>query len=107
MDKKQEIEEIIKQLSKLQVQQTGILNRLDELTESTDAPDAKRAASPTGRQDPKRPFAIGDRVRIRNPGRFQKDVGNIILIGSARTTVLTTKGKVQRAQTNLAHINDE
>jgi hypothetical protein len=54
-----------------------------------------------------RELAIGDRVRIKNPNRFQVDKGTITRIGANQMTIQTRSGtKILRAPKNLS-INDE
>jgi hypothetical protein len=49
-----------------------------------------------------RKFAIGDKVRTKNPTRFQADQGVITKIGPNRVTVHTKVGsKILRAPKNL------
>jgi hypothetical protein len=47
-------------------------------------------------------FVIGDKVRIKNPTRFQANRGVMTKIGSSRITVQTKSGnKILRAPKNL------
>ena len=106
-----EIQELIKQLKDLQLQQTDILARLERaraqetdtrvgVDEGTNGPvDHHVTQIPI---DEERDFVIGDRVRIVNPNRFQTDKGIITKIGHSRITVQTRSGgKIQRAPKNL------
>ena len=99
MNNQQEIEELVEQLRDLQVQQTTVLDRLERLAESRRAPNVP-ANEAEGTEPIK--FALGDRVRIRNPRPFQQAVGIITKIGASRITVTTRNGnKIQRAASNL------
>jgi hypothetical protein len=65
-----EIQDIVNQLQQLQIQQSALIERLEQLNKGTNA--SENTASP--RMVParaRREFAIGDRVTIRKPGRFQ------------------------------------
>ena len=88
-----DIEDIVRQLSDLQLQQNKLLARLQE-----------RAGAHEVKQD--RPFKIGDQVTIKNPNPFQETKGRITRIGEGtggRITVTTPKGKkIIRAPKNLA-----
>jgi small-conductance mechanosensitive channel len=58
--------------------------------------------------DATREFAIGDRVQIKNPGRYQASGGTIAKIGANRITVRTASGsKILRAPKNLLLTNNE
>ena len=94
-----EIEEIVAQLKRLQIEETVLLLRLEQLSKT----DSHTSGSPT-----KRVFAIGDLVKIKNPKPFQIKKGTIIKIGNGtnRITVQATNGsKIVRAPTNLIHIS--
>ena len=96
MSNEQDITEIIAQLQRLQLQQSELLQRLTRLSESEDNNNA------TGQANTPRELAVGDRVRIRNPGRFQATNGKIIKIGTSRITVQADNGtKIIRAPSNL------
>jgi dsDNA-specific endonuclease/ATPase MutS2 len=89
-----EIQDLITQLKNLQLQQTELLVRLEK---------ARQNETETKVGPPKaREFAIGDKVRIKNPTRFQSDRGVITKIGASRTTVQTKSGSlILRAPKNL------
>jgi hypothetical protein len=57
--------------------------------------------------DKTRELAIGDRVRILNPGVFQTDRGIVIKVGLSRITIQTKSGaKIVRAQKNIVIDNE-
>ena len=88
-----QIEEIVRQLRKLNLRQAELLERLGIANE----PQRTPTRTPTVRD-----FAIGDRVRIKNPRIFQPSVGTISKIGPNRITVTTVTGNtVVRAPKNL------
>jgi hypothetical protein len=92
-----EVQDLIKQLKNLQLQQTGLLVHLER---------ARGNEARTGVYDEEesgtRKFAIGDKMRIKNPTRFQADQGVITKIGPNRVTVHTETGsKILRAPKNL------
>ncbi len=96
-NRQDDIKDIVDQLQRLQIEQTALIQRIERLTEGT--PNTPNAA---------RPFAVGDRVRIRNPRRLQANQGTIIRIGldTDRITVQSRDGsKIIRALANLAHID--
>jgi transcription antitermination factor NusG len=99
-----DVKDIIAQLQRLQIQQSTLLTRLGQLSQSgqrTDPPpNATRDATPNAARE----FEVGDRVRIRNPGVFQPTKGTIIKIGASRITVQARNGtKIVRAPKNLIH----
>jgi hypothetical protein len=94
-----EIQDIVSQLQRLQIQESELLQRLERLSEA----DSHTAGSPTQTWD----FRIGDLVQINNPKPFQIRKGNIIRIGADtdRITVQSRNGsKVVRASSNLTLI---
>jgi hypothetical protein len=96
MDKDQEIQDIVNQLGRLQIQQSNLLKRLGQLNESEDNNTTPPSITTA------RAFAVGDRVRIKNPGLLQPARGTIIKIGRTRTTVEARNGtKIVRAPKNL------
>ena len=109
IQKGDEVQDLIAQLQQLQLQQNGLLARLESArrqeTETVDnGNDSTRAAiveSDDRENDAEkvRPFSIGDRVIITNPNRalFQANRGVITRIG-ARITVETKNGKQQGHQ---------
>jgi transcription elongation factor len=92
-----DIKDIIEQLQRLQIQQGGLLARLGALSDDNEPqPTPTRAARV--QPDAPREFAIGDRVRIRNPVRYQANRGTIIRIGTSQITVEMRNGsKIVRA----------
>jgi hypothetical protein len=92
-----EVQDLIKQLKNLQLQQTELLVRLERARG-----DEVRAGVYDEEESGTRKFAIGDKVRIKNPTRFQADQGVITKIGPNRVTVHTKTGsKILRAPKNL------
>ena len=103
MRNEQEIAEIVIQLQRLQLQQSELLHRLTQVDEENNDNAAKQASPPRASRSANAPreFAIGDKVRIVNPNRFQPKKGTIIKIGD-RITVLAKNGtKVYRVTKNL------
>ena len=90
MSDKDKVQDIITQLQRLSIRQSALLERLEQLSESST-----------------RAFRVGDQVDITNPGLTQPDWGTIVRIGetSDRITVLAKKGnkqvKIVRASRNL------
>lgn len=94
------IESIIKQLNDLQLEQNDLLIRLERAR----AEEVQQARTPTRPDKPQqaRPFQVGDRVQIKNPGPFQATTGTITKVGNSRITVTTQSGsKILRAAKNL------
>jgi transcription elongation factor len=97
MNKDQEIQDIVNQLERLQIQQSDLLQRLGLLSERDDSNNTAIPLPASARE-----FAIGDRVRIKNPGRLQPIRGTITKIGRNRITVEARNGtKIVRAPKNL------
>jgi hypothetical protein len=97
MSRDQEIQDIVNQLERLQIQQAELVRRIGRLSENNDVSNIN-ATHTTSTID----FVIGDRVRIRNPGRLQPVRGTIIKIGRSRITVEAREGtKIVRAPRNL------
>ena len=94
-ENEQEIRDIIDEFKKLRLQQDELINRLERLDSNPPAnPQATRATgTPRPTAPPEREFAVGDRVRIRNPGPFQSSFGTIEKIGAARITVRDRDGR--------------
>jgi hypothetical protein len=109
MSKRQEIKDLVQQLKDLQLQESGILDRIDQLT--AEGTRSNQGGPPTRGSD--REFAVGDRVRITNPRPFQQAVGIITKITASRITVTTGNGtKIQRARNNVVaapgrYVDDE
>ncbi|WP_353890134.1 mechanosensitive ion channel domain-containing protein [uncultured Marinobacter sp.] len=105
MSTSKEVQDLIAELTRLQLQQTEVIARLTRLTEAE--PKQTRTVSPTRPTptDTIRDFAIGDRVRITNPRPFQTATGSIKRIGTHRITVRTASGNnIIRAPKNLVHL---
>ena len=100
-----EVDEIILQLKSLKLQQTELLALLGEKTKGRTAPTDSGTGAIVDREQ--RTFAIGDKVKIKNPNRFQANKGTITKIGATRITVQTRSGgKIQRAPKNLIVDNE-
>jgi hypothetical protein len=108
-----EIQDLITQLNRIQLQQTVLLARLETAVEHEAALNRElqaevrpRRASAAGNRTevrPTRAFVVGDRVCIKNPRPFQENKGTITKIGSQRITVTTRSGsKIIRDPKNLA-----
>jgi transcription antitermination factor NusG len=98
-----DIQDLITQLKDLQLQQAELIVRLERARGRESRATAGTAAR-AGDSEPRetRELAIGDRVRIKNPGPFQANRGVIIKIGTSRITVRTRSGsKIIRAPKNL------
>ncbi len=101
-----DVGDLIAQLTRLQVQQTDLLARLERATDSsirfeqgTREPTA--VANDVSVTEETAAFAIGDRVKIKNPNPFQANKGAITKIGK-RITVTTASGqKIVRAAKNI------
>jgi hypothetical protein len=106
MSNDQEIQDIITQLQGLQLQQAALISRLGRLS---DIGEQEKKKSPPKKQTSAtatREFAIGDKVRIKNPRVLQETRGRITRIG-ARITVTTPKGNtIVRAPKNLTLENE-
>ena len=100
-DHDEEIKNIVAQLKGLQIQESELLQRLEQLSETNN----RNSTSPTQIRE----FKIGDLVKILNPKPFQIKKGTIIRIGvdTDRITVQSTNGssKVIRASFNLVHLD--
>jgi hypothetical protein len=104
-----EIADIVEQLKQLNIQQSNLINRLGQLNES----NASRLTTPSlpfavaHRAPPVtvNEFAIGDRVRIKNPGLLQPSSGIVTKITAKRISVKGQTGSrfsiIQRAPKNL------
>jgi hypothetical protein len=92
-----EVQDLIRQLKNLQLQQTELLVRLERARG-----DEARAGIYDEEESGTRKFTIGDKVRIKNPTRFQAEQGVITKIGPNRVTIHTKTGsKILRAPKNL------
>ena len=106
-DDNHEIQDLLLQLKQLQLEQTRlqqkqtkITTRLEHLSEGVDKSEGVDNANK--KEDTKRKFAVGERVRIINPGPSQATTGYIVKIGPSRITVQTRSGdKIVRAAKNL------
>jgi hypothetical protein len=96
-----EVQDLILQLKRLQLQQTALLSRLERARGREERTDrANGAAENVGTT---REFVIGDRVLIKNPRYLQGDRGKIVKITASRITVEAASGnKIIRAPKNLS-----
>jgi hypothetical protein len=93
-----EIQDLIIQLTRIQLQQTELLARLVTAVDNED----QQNREVTRQTRPTVAFAIGDRVRIKNPNPLQASKGTVTKIGSKRITVTSRSGiKILRAPKNL------
>jgi hypothetical protein len=102
-NRQDEIKDIVAKLQRLQLQETELLQRLEQLNDT----DSQNTVLPATQQIT-REFEIGDLVEIKNPRPFQQKKGVIIRIGAGtnRITVQAKNGsKIVRAPSNLVHIN--
>ena len=97
MNRDQAIQDIVNQLEQLQIQQSDLLQHLGRLSEAEDNNGGTTAPTATTQT-----FAIGDSVRIRNPGRSQPTTGVIAKIRRSRITVESSNGtKIVLAPRNI------
>jgi hypothetical protein len=106
----EDIKDIVEQLQRLQLQQDALITRLGELSGNDTGATASTRATiiPTETETASaKPFAIGDRVRIRNPKRTQANRGVISAITASRVTVQAANGtKILRAPHNVVFDED-
>ena len=103
MSNDQEIEDIIAQLQELQVGQSKLLKRLEQLTRR-DAVNNNIAQRATVTRDiaTVRDLAIGDRVRIKNPRFLQPTSGTVSKINPKCITILAAnRTSIVRAPKNI------
>ena len=101
-EEEDEIQDLLTQLEQLQLQQTDLITRLGRLSRVQGSKKDKDTAGPTN-PIAARDFAIGDRVRIKNPRPFQERTGIIAKIGTGRITVQTRNGnRIVQASKNLS-----
>jgi hypothetical protein len=98
-----DIKDIVEQLQRLQLQQDALITRLGELRSNSATDNARATRIPPETETvTARTFAIGDRVRIRNPNRLQADRGVVVNITANRITVQARRGsKIVRAPHNI------
>jgi transcription elongation factor len=105
-----DIADIVDQLKRLQIRQDLLIARLGELSANNNSIPAMARASripPDTETVTARSFAIGDRVRIRNPNRQQANKGVVTNITANSITVQDRLGnKIIRAPHNV-YIDDE
>jgi transcription antitermination factor NusG len=95
-DVQDEIQDLVNQLQQLNIQQSHLLRRLERLSEG--ASDNNPTPPPqiaTARRAPPvtvQHFAVGDRVRIRNPGILQPTTGTVTKITPKRITIQAHSG---------------
>jgi hypothetical protein len=103
-----DVKDLISQLTRLQLQQTDLLARLDTAVQvQTALIGTSDEAEPFAQaafieSEPTRNLEIGDKVTISNPNLFQANEGTITKIGKKRITVTTASGqKIVRAPKNI------
>ena len=98
-----EIKDIVEQLQRLQLRQDALIARLGELSGNSTTSTARATRIPPETETvTARTFAIGDRVRIRNPNRQQANSGMVVNITANRITVQARNGiKIMRAPHNI------
>ena len=110
MTDREEINNIISEFQRLQLQQTILLNRLQQLDTGATrggTSNTTRRTTPAASPATARALAVGDRVKVRNPNLFQATSGTIEKIGSKRVTVRGTDGKpIHRAPKNLQRYDE-
>jgi hypothetical protein len=95
-----DIQDLIAQIERLQVQQTELLVRLRSATDNEESGHAPFENDT--QQDSRTTFDIGDKVIINNPNLFQANRGTVTKIGTKRITVTLPSGqKILRAPKNL------
>jgi hypothetical protein len=102
-NRQDKIKDIVAQLQRLQLQETELLQRLEQLNDTDSLPIVLPTVQLATRE-----FKIGDLVQVKNPRPFQLKKGIIIRIGADtnRITVQAKNGsKIVRAPSNLVHIN--
>jgi transcription elongation factor len=93
MSIEEEIENLQKQLTNLNIQADKINKRITELKQSPKRTKSERVQ-------------IGDHVRILTPGRFKEREGIISKISQHRVTIETKSGKkIIRAEKNVKKTN--
>ena len=98
-NERDEIKVIVAQLKQLQIQETELLQRLEQLNEADSNPSRSPCVT--------RGFAIGDLVQIKNPRPLQAKKGTIMKIGVAtdRVAIQAKNGsKTVRASSNVFHV---
>jgi hypothetical protein len=106
------MEELVKELLKLQIRQTELLGQLIEANTGDDnaslVTDPIRVIPPdVVNNAADGPLQIGDQVRVLNPGRiiFEKEtIFTIVKIGNRVTSVSTSGLKIIRAAHHLERI---
>ena len=104
-----EIENIVKELKALQLQQNTLIARLETLSEAeVNGPRVTSSGPTTIPPNTVRDFAIGDKVRVLNPRPLQASQGKIVKIGTNRISLKARGGStIIRHPKNLALIEDE
>jgi hypothetical protein len=103
-----EIEELVNQIQRLQIEQTELITRLtrERAVPAVGAAQGTAALQTTATTRP-RPFRIGDRVKIRNPRIYQPSTATVTKIGAVQITVTTRNGvKIYRIPENLILIEE-
>jgi hypothetical protein len=101
MRREQEIHDLIEQIDRLHIRQSTLISRLARLKEV----EQEERLVPNRRSRihvARGAFAIGDRVRVRNPGRNQPSRGKITKMSENRITMESRSGiKIWRAPSNF------
>ena len=103
MKNEEDARDIIKQIQRLQAEQDALLTRLSRLSIRENEGNKQANSNHAPPHATKKEFAVGDRVKIKNPGLLQASKGEIEKIGKSRITVKTSTGsKIVRAPKNLS-----
>jgi hypothetical protein len=98
-NERDEIKDIVAQLKRLQIQETELLQRLEQLSQA----DRNPSRSP----DTTRGFAIRDLVQMKNPRPLQAKKGTITKIGVATDQIVAQAkngSKTVGASSNTFHV---
>ncbi len=103
MSNNQEIKDIVTQLQELQIGQSKLLLRLEQLSRSgVNNNNVPYRANISRDIAITRDLVIGDQVRVKNPRFLQPTKGTVSKITSKRITILAANGSsIVRAPKNL------
>jgi hypothetical protein len=113
----EDIKGVISQLDKLQLKQSELIARLDQLNTKRERESTRASVFPSNPSYAPTPyiigFSLGDRVVIINPGRNQENKGKVVKISdstflsSVRIVVETpSRQRIIRAPKNLQRDRD-
>jgi hypothetical protein len=103
MSNEDDILDVVRQLSLLQLKQNILFKRLEKATQG-EVDETPRPVTPVTPP----PFEIGQAVRIRNPGVLQPKTGHITRIGKGRITVTSDSGiRIARSPKNLTLLHHD